>query len=79
MFDACLLVTVYRKTERDETSKYQLIADQTAKGFVISDRDWNMHVCAVTQLVEALRYNLEGGGFDSRWCHWIDIILPDAL
>ena len=42
-----------RKTERDETSKYQLIADQTAKGFVISDRDWNMHVCAVTQLVEA--------------------------
>jgi hypothetical protein len=24
----------------------------------------------VAQLVEALRYNLEGRGFDSRWCHW---------
>ena len=22
------------------------------------------------QLVEALRYNPEGCGFDSRWCHW---------
>jgi hypothetical protein len=22
------------------------------------------------QLVEALRYKLEGDGFDSRWCHW---------
>ena len=29
--------------------------------------------------IEALRYNAEGRGFDSRWCHWIfsiDIILP---
>jgi hypothetical protein len=25
----------------------------------------------VVQLVEALRYKLEGRGFDSRWCHWI--------
>ena len=25
---------------------------------------------AVAQLVEALRYKLEGRGFDSRWCHW---------
>ena len=24
----------------------------------------------VAQLVEALRYKLEGRGFDSRWCHW---------
>jgi hypothetical protein len=24
---------------------------------------------AATQLVEALRYKLEGHGFDSRWCH----------
>jgi len=24
---------------------------------------------AVTQLVEALRYKQEGGGFVSRWCH----------
>jgi hypothetical protein len=24
---------------------------------------------AVALLVEALRYNLEGRGFDSRWCH----------
>jgi hypothetical protein len=22
------------------------------------------------QLVEALRYKLDGRGFDSRWCHW---------
>jgi len=36
----------------------------------------------VAQLVEALRYKLEGRGFDSRWCQWIffiDIILPAAL
>ena len=26
---------------------------------------------AVAQLVEALRYNPEGRGFDSRWYHWI--------
>ena len=24
----------------------------------------------MAQLVEALRYNLEGCGFDSRWCRW---------
>jgi hypothetical protein len=24
----------------------------------------------VAQLVEGLRYKPEGGGFDSRWCHW---------
>jgi hypothetical protein len=35
----------------------------------------------VVKLVEALRYNPEDRGFDSR-CHWkyfIDIILPAAL
>jgi hypothetical protein len=26
---------------------------------------------AVAQLAEALRYEPEGRGFDSRWCHWI--------
>jgi hypothetical protein len=25
---------------------------------------------AVAKLVGALRYNPEGRGFDSRWCHW---------
>jgi len=25
---------------------------------------------AVSNLVEALRYKLEGRGCDSRWCHW---------
>jgi hypothetical protein len=25
---------------------------------------------AVAQLVEALRYNPEDRGFDSRWSHW---------
>jgi hypothetical protein len=25
---------------------------------------------AVAQLVEALRYKLEGREFNSRWCHW---------
>ena len=34
---------------------------------------------AVAQLVEALHYKPEGRGFDSRWCHFIDIILPGAL
>ena len=26
---------------------------------------------AVAQLIEALRYNPEGRGFDSRWCHLV--------
>ena len=37
---------------------------------------------AVVQLVEALRYETEGRGFDSGLCHWkffIDIILLAAL
>jgi hypothetical protein len=25
---------------------------------------------AMAQLVETLRYETEGRGFDSRWCHW---------
>jgi len=25
---------------------------------------------ADTQLIKALRYEPEGCGFDSRWCHW---------
>jgi hypothetical protein len=25
---------------------------------------------AVVQLVEALRHNPEGRGFESQWCHW---------
>jgi hypothetical protein len=25
---------------------------------------------AVARFVGALRYKLEGHGFDSRWCHW---------
>ena len=34
---------------------------------------------AVEQLVETLRYQPEGGGFDSRWVLFIDIIFPAAL
>jgi hypothetical protein len=30
----------------------------------------NRDTLMVAQLVEALRYNPEGRGFDSRWCHW---------
>ena len=33
---------------------------------------------AVTQSVEALRYNPEGRGFDSRWCNW-NIILTQSF
>jgi hypothetical protein len=29
-----------------------------------------MDTLLVVQLLEALRYNPEGHGFDSRWCHW---------
>jgi hypothetical protein len=25
---------------------------------------------AVAQLIEALRYEPEGRGLDSQWCHW---------
>jgi hypothetical protein len=31
------------------------------------DNQWGH---GLAQLVEALRYNPEGRGFDSRWCHW---------
>jgi len=30
-----------------------------------------VHLHALAQLGEALRYKPEGRGFDSRWCHWI--------
>ena len=30
----------------------------------------------MAQLVEALRYNSEGRGFDSRWCHWNFLFRP---
>jgi len=30
----------------------------------------SLQVNQVAQLVEALRYKLEGRGFVSRWCHW---------
>ena len=36
----------------------------------------------MAQLVEPLRYESEGRGFDSGCCHWnfsFDIILPAAL
>jgi len=29
-----------------------------------------IEIIAVVQLVEGLRYNLEGRGFDSRWHRW---------
>ena len=33
-------------------------------------------------VVEEIRYELQGRGFDSRWCQWkffIDIILPAVM
>ena len=30
----------------------------------------NLNVACALQFVEALRYEPEGSGFDSRWCHW---------
>jgi hypothetical protein len=33
---------------------------------------------SVAQLVDALRYKPEGGGFDSRWCHW-NFSLPQSF
>jgi len=41
----------------------------------IHSQDKSKHILdmrghTVEQLVEALRYKLEGRGFDSRWCHW---------
>jgi len=33
-------------------------------------RPINMLGYAVARLVETLRYKSEGGGLDSRWCHW---------
>ena len=31
---------------------------------------WTLTGHTVAKLVEALRYKLEGCGFDSQWCHW---------
>ena len=31
---------------------------------------YKMRWHVVAQFVEALRYQPEGCGFDSRWCHW---------
>ena len=36
-----------------------------------------VQVYAVAHLVKALRYNLEGHGFDFRWC--INVILPTVI
>ena len=36
----------------------------------------------LAQLVEALRYEPDGRGFDSLWCRWIffiDMIFPAAV
>ena len=38
--------------------------------------------CSVSQLVDTLRYKLEGCGFDVWWCHWkffINLTLPAPL
>jgi len=42
-----------------------------SKQLLLKQKSWNNQDHAVAQLVEALRYNPEGCGFDSRWCHWI--------
>ena len=39
-------------------------------GFQLDPPQQQLWGNAVAQLVEALRYKLEGRGFDSRWCHW---------
>jgi hypothetical protein len=31
---------------------------------------WTDKGARVGVVVKALRYNLAGRGFDSRWCHW---------
>jgi hypothetical protein len=36
--------------------------------FIVGTRQIPEH--AVGPLIEALRYKLEGRGFNSRWCHW---------
>jgi hypothetical protein len=62
------------KSVSDKSSPI-LIADDTS--FIIANHDetefkFNTNEIlghTVAQLVEALRYKLEGRGFDSRWCH----------
>ena len=44
------------------------LAVTSKKCFLCMSFKWWGH--AVAQLVEALRYKLEGRGFDSRWCPW---------
>ena len=40
-------------------------------GVVLPSRHLKIHYLPYTFPFEALRYKLEGRGFDSRWCHWI--------
>jgi len=43
----------------------------TIRSFIIYTPHYVLLGHAVAQLVEALRYKPEGGGFDPRLCHWI--------
>ena len=63
------------------TSLYS-IDDCTIKICDAVDKPPYDNISAVAQLVEALRYQPEGCGFDSRWGNWncfIDSVFPDAL
>ena len=51
--------------ETTNAEKFNVIIKQLINCYSILGWDH-----AVAQLGEALRYNPEGRGFDSRWCHW---------
>ena len=51
------------------TSPYEVFCRKLSV-HIISQTYSTLWGYAVAQLVETLRYKLEGRGFDSRWCHW---------
>ena len=67
------LVPIHARADDYETSeRLRVLSRYTEpcdiKSFTIFTCSVKGH--AVAQLVEALRYKLEGRGFDSRWFHW---------
>ena len=59
-----------KKKEKKKQKKNDMQNEANQSSHEISVVYWLYMGYAVAQLVEALRYNTEGSGFDSRWCHW---------
>jgi hypothetical protein len=53
-----------------QTSAFNKVKDLASRGGVCALSVHLIQGHSVAQLVEELRYKLQGRRFDSRWCHW---------